>query len=108
VDFCTLPSPEFDTWTTLSFWGWRNLKPKNTSVSVQLYSIYSDTNEETFQFEIEIERKDRTKLLDYAKWYRHDFRIWENETHHNISGLKLYYSVPAGKHNEINLRDVSF
>jgi len=108
VHFCTLPVPEFDTWTTLSFWGWQNLKPSEKRiVSVQLYSV-SDTNEETFQFKISIKRDSRTKSDDYVKWYRHDFIISnkQNETNHNITGIKLYYSVSAGKHNEINLRDV--
>mmetsp|Transcript_35772 Transcript_35772/g.46099 ORF Transcript_35772/g.46099 Transcript_35772/m.46099 type:complete len:150 (-) Transcript_35772:909-1358(-) len=71
VHFCTLPVPELDSWTTLSFWGWRHLKPKNTTVSVQLYSV-SDTNE-TFQFEIPIKREDREDSSHYAKWYHHDF-----------------------------------
>jgi len=99
---------------TLSFWGWRHLKANNFTGSVELYSV-SNSNSNSLINDDNDENIETLELIIYltndqndkhkAKWYHEDFNIKSNRFS-NISHFNIYYSVSAGQHHEINLRDV--
>mmetsp|Transcript_3016 Transcript_3016/g.4153 ORF Transcript_3016/g.4153 Transcript_3016/m.4153 type:complete len:247 (+) Transcript_3016:58-798(+) len=103
VYFCSLPAPDPDTLTTLSFWGWQEIMffgEKNYTGSISVYLV-SENGEETLQLKVDLSYYP----LD-VKWYREDFTIINKNSSVHITSLKLYYSVSGEDNHKIHLRDV--